>query len=403
MKILNDEERNSVMKPFICTGLLLLLFTATGCWDRKEINDLAFVTGSAFDLTDDGKIRGTTQISIPGTSPGAPRGGSEKEKFFVVSAVGKNSSELILGIQNKLSRKLYYAHRSVIIIGESLAKHGIEGVIDHFSRDPLSRLKTYILVAKGVEGRKIFQVHYPFEEASAEAIKEMELLGTGLGVTIRDLYMTSSNEGVNPIMGAIEPSVSSEGMDESKSKLYNLAGSAIFKDFKLVGFLDDKETSGLLWLTNKKKMGRIIADLPEHGGTVGMSISHAERTITSEIYDDHVKFNILLKGGGSLVENNTSLDVSQPKYLKIVEKALEKSLEEQAQACLFKLQKKYKVDSVGFGRHLFRNHFKQWQSIKNQWDRKYPQAEVTISVELTLRGSGMSGAPILLKEKEITK
>lgn len=55
--------------------ILTLPFLINGCWDRTEMNDLGFVMGTAFDLTNDGKIMGSIQISIPPSGQGGILGG----------------------------------------------------------------------------------------------------------------------------------------------------------------------------------------------------------------------------------------------------------------------------------------------------------------------------------------
>ncbi|MBD0382396.1 Ger(x)C family spore germination protein [Paenibacillus sedimenti] len=389
------------MKPFIHTGLLLMLLITSGCWDRTEINDLAFVMGTALDLSDEGEILGSVQVAVPLAGQGTPRGGGTQEKFFVITAEGKTSNEVLQRLQKKLSRRLYYAHRSVVFVGEKLAKHGIKDLLDFFSRDPHSRLRTYIMVVKGGEGRDILKVRYPFEEVPAEAVKEMEILGSDLGATLRDLFVISSSDGIHPVMGVIESAVPSEGLDERKNKVFQLAGAAIFKDFKLAGLLGEKETGGLLWTTNQMKNGRVIAHLP--GGKVGMVLTKTNRKIIPEINGGKVKFNIQLEGEGSVNDNDSPLDISQPKNLELVQKAMEKSVETQVRDFLSKVQKQYKVDVVGFGQEIYRNEPKQWKVLKEQWDKKFPEAEISIAVKISIRGSGMAGAPLHMKEKEIKK
>lgn len=391
------------MKPFLYIGLLFTLLTTSGCWDRTEINDLAFIAGTAFDLTDDGKFILSHQIAIP--SQGGPGGGGsgQPEKFFVMSAVGKTINEAFNRLQKKSSRRLFTAHRSVIYIGESLAKHGIQDILDVYTHESKQRLKTYMMVVKGGEARRLLQVKYPFEQVPSEAIKEMEAFRSELAVTLRDFFLASSNEGISPVLGVIMPESLSEGIQENKNKMFKLAGSAIFKDFKLVGFLNENETNGFLWVTDRMMSGRVNAKLREGDGTVGMILDKANRKITPEISGDKIKFKILLQGEGIIWENNTPLDIGLPKNLKLVEKAMEKSVEKQVLDTLSKVQKQYKVDSVGFGQEIYRNKPKQWKALKEQWDHKFPEVDVSVAVKLKIIGSGMAGAPLQLKEKEIIK
>ena len=232
------------------------------------------------------------------------------------------------------------------------------------------------------------QIRYPFEEVPAEAVKEMEILGSDLGVTLRDLFMAASSEGINPIMGVIEPGVPSEGMDESKNKIFQLAGVAVFKNFKLVGFLDKKETGGLMWVTDKMKSGRITANLPQGNGNVGMILTSAKSKITPQIRGDKVNIHVQLQGKGRLFENNSPLDVGQPKNIELVQKALEKSVEKQVRALLFKVQKIHKVDIVGFGQEIYRSEPKQWKKLKEQWDEKFPEVDVSIEVKAYCKWNG---------------
>jgi spore germination protein KC len=378
-----------------------MLLLMTGCWDRTEINDIAFVMGTSMDLGKDGKILGSVQIAIPPAGQSG-LGGSTKEKFFILSAEGKNSSEVIGKLQERLSRRLFYAHRSVIFIGEALARHGVKNVLDHFSRDPRSRLRTFIMVARGREGRELLNVRYPFEQASAEAVREMEVAGTGVGVTMRDLYIVTSSEGISPVMGAIAPAIPSKGMDNSKNKIVRLAGTAVFKDFKLVGYLSSNETRALLWITGKLRTGRITANVGK-SGNVGMVLTDTRRIITPELKKGRIEMKVRLEGNGSVFENNTPLDIGQPLNLKVVQKALEETVKKEVRSLILAAQKKYKVDILGFGQMIYRENPRQWNKLKDQWDKRFPQVDVSLSVKLTIQGTGMAGPPLLLPEKEIKK
>ncbi|BFT72951.1 Ger(x)C family spore germination protein [Paenibacillus sp. P36] len=390
------------MKPFLYMGLLVTLLTTSGCWDRTEINDLAFIMGTAFDITDEGNFILSHQIAIPSSAQGGPgSGGNSNEKFFVISAEGSNVNEAFYRLQKKSSRRLFTAHRVVIYIGEKLSKRGIQDILDIYTHDSKQRLKTYIMVVKGGEGRDILKVKYPFEQVPSEAIKEMETLRNELAISLRDFFLASSGEGISPVLGAITPDGITEGVKESH--IFKLAGSAIFKDFKLAGFLNENETNGFLWVTNRMKHGSLNANIPDSGGTVGMILSKTDRKITPEISGGKIKFNIQLQGEGNIWENNTNLDIRIPENLKIVEEALEKAVEEQIHDTLSKIQKQYKVDSVGFGREIYRDEPKQWKTLKNQWDNKFPEVAVSFEVKINILGSGMAGPPLHLKRQEIVK
>ncbi|MDG0793924.1 Ger(x)C family spore germination C-terminal domain-containing protein [Cohnella ginsengisoli] len=202
-------------------------------------------------------------------------------------------------------------------------------------------------------------------------------------------------------MGTIE--VESEGNDPGKAELFKLAGAAVFKDLRLVGLLNGYETDGLNWATNHMKDGRINAELPGGQGNVGMLITHAERKITAEIKGDRVWFNLLLQGRGTLIENNTDLDITRPKMIALVQHALEQSAKKQVQDVIIKLQRQYNADAVGFGQILHRNKPKEWKKLKSRWDRSFAKANIAVDVKLTIGSAGMSGPPLQLNQKENRK
>ncbi|REE89010.1 spore germination protein KC [Paenibacillus taihuensis] len=390
-----------LMKQLLCLGLLANLLLLSGCWDRTEINDLAFITGSAFDLSKSGKYILSIQIAIPQGGTGSGDTG-QQEKFFVLSAEGSNASEAFELIQKKSSRRLFTAHRSVIFIGESLGRRGINDVLDVFAHDPRQRLRTYIMVVKGGEGKRILETRYPFEQVSVESIKELEGLDTEVAVTLRDYYISASSQGISPVMGVIEPEVNPQG-GEKRNELYRQAGTAIFKDAKLVGILNGNETSGFLWAADRMKQGRINAVLPNGQGIVGIVLNATKRRMVTEVQGDKVKVKLKLQGKGSIVENNTHLDVSRPKNRALVEQVLEKSIEEQVRHLISQLQKKYRADSLGIGQELYREHPKLWKQLQNSWEDKFPEAEVSVAVQLSILGSGMAGPPLQFNDKEIIK
>ncbi|WP_164545601.1 Ger(x)C family spore germination protein [Paenibacillus albus] len=390
------------MKPILCSCLLGSMLILGGCWDRTEINDLAFASGASFDLTKDGQYLLSLQLAIPGAGP-AGVGGGQGEKFFVLSAAGRNANEAFEMIQKKSSRRLFTAHRSVIFIGESLGRHGINDVLDVFAHDPRQRLKTYIMVVKGQEGKKILETKYPFEQVPIESIKELEGLRTELSVTLRDYFISASSQGISPVMGVIETEDESQGGEENSNRLFKQAGSAVFKDAKLVGYLDGKETCGFLWATDRMRFGRLNANLPNGQGNIGMLLSHANRRMKTYIDGDKVKVVIQIEGKGSLVENNSPLDISRPKNRALAEKEFEKSVQDLVERVVAKLQKKYRVDSLGIGQEIYRNHPKVWKRLQSEWETKFPEAEVVTTVKLTIEGVGMAGPPLQLKDKEIIK
>jgi len=381
-------------------SLLLTMLVISGCWDRTEINDLAFVMGTALDLTDDGNILCTLQVAIPSAYSGGSSGGGGgmQEKHFIISAEGKNGNDIHRLLQKESSRRLFFSHRSIVLISERLAKHGIQDTLDIFTHDPRNRLKTYIMLVKGGDAKTILQMKYPLKQIPIEAVKEIEGSGDDLAVTLRDFYISLLTEGLNPVIGVIEPAINVNEMQRQAS--FRFTGAAAFKNLKLSGLLDERETLGYMWVTDKLKFSRLTAKLPEGNGEVGIMLTHADRKIITQIQQESVKFKIVLDGQGSLVENNSSLNISEPKDLKIMKEALEDASKRLVEDILFKIQKKYKVDCVGFGQEVYKNNPELWTTLKDKWEGQFPETDIQVEVNLTIKGAGMVNSTLELQEKE---
>jgi spore germination protein KC len=105
---------------------LLVVFTSIlclcGCWDRQDIKDKSFVVGVGVDVYKE-NIELTVELISPmkqAESMGGSGGG--KSKNIIYSAVGTGLSDCMSKLQGKISRKLFWQHNGVILIGENFAR-----------------------------------------------------------------------------------------------------------------------------------------------------------------------------------------------------------------------------------------------------------------------------------------
>jgi spore germination protein KC len=363
------------------------MFFMCGCWDRTEINDLAIVTGTALDLAENGDLICTLHIAVPASPERSiDGGGANKGNYYVITAEGKSGNEIHRKLQKKSSRLLFLSHRSVVFIGERLARRGLQDVLDIFTHDPKNRLKTYLMIVKGGAARDILDMNNPLTEVPIEVVKEIRGSGDDLAVTLRDFYISYLSEGVEPVIGVVKRE---DGSKDPQHQMIAFTGAGVLDELKLVGLLDEKEALALLWITNKLQFGRITTTLAHDSGEIGMVLNHTRGKITIKNESDPLRFLITLDGQGSLVENNSELNINEPKDLERIQTALQDEVAKQMKQLLFKLQRKFKVDSVGFGQEIYKNSPKKWSAIKDQWDARFPEAQVEIDVNLTINGAGM--------------
>ena len=77
----------------------------TGCWDRKEMDELAFVTASGLDLSESGEMVTSLQVALPIGLP-TPVQSKGKKSFVVLTKEGKNGIDTLNKEQQQLSRSI---------------------------------------------------------------------------------------------------------------------------------------------------------------------------------------------------------------------------------------------------------------------------------------------------------
>lgn len=402
------------MKPSKKVFLVLLLctFVTTGCWDRRELNDLAIVLGWGMDLKKNGTFEGSAQIAIPaklGSSSGGGAGGaSAGEGYLLETAAGKTASEVSQNMQLKLSRTIFASHRRVIVIGEDLAKHGLANITDEFSRNPEVRMRTDLFIVRGTTARKFLSIPYKLENIPAMApLKIHESVGGTVSTTFKQFLVEANADGASATLPIIE--ISNSGVEannghEQQSKTFKITGRAVFdQGLKMIGTLSPPEARDRFWVRGELKVNALTVNLPEKKGTISFIGRKFNSKIKAILQGDKIKFTVFLSGKGGIKENNTNLDLKNPEYLKEIEQALNKNVQEHVSQTISHVQKDFKADIFGFGDAFHRKYPKEWKKIKDNWPNKFTGATIVVKSDVTVEQAGSTGPPLHLLEREIKK
>ena len=106
-------------------GLLLIasLPILPGCWDRKELNEIALIRAIGIDRTEDGQIEVALLQAIPQRA-GMP-GSGKKRGSKGCSRPRASHPRGEVEIAAKLGRKIFAGHQEVVVLGKRLARKGI--------------------------------------------------------------------------------------------------------------------------------------------------------------------------------------------------------------------------------------------------------------------------------------
>lgn len=299
--------------------LIITTLTQTGCWDRKELNELGIVMAVGIDRDDDtGKISVISQVVRP--SELKKQGGGGKEASYeVVTTTNESFFEAIRDTVKEFDRRSIFSHVKVIVISESLARKGLNDIMDFIARTHEIRSFTWLVIAKDSEARDIMGVKHGIEKIQAsymEGILKRESKNADTTTTtFIDFFQKMPGEGVQPVIGAFE--LQDESTINSNniivpSKALSLTGTAVFKKDKLVGFLNEYETSGFNLIAKKKKKNKSLhVQSPiNKDKKVTIEVRGTNYKIKPELRDGKIYFNIFVKVNGNITEVQDKIDVS---------------------------------------------------------------------------------------------
>lgn len=384
-----------------CLVLIASFGFITGCWDRVETDDLAMVIGSGLDIAEDGQVEATLQIALPIGNPGSMQGGgATKKPVLILTEKGMDGMDVVSKLQHRLSRRVFLGHRGIIVIGEDYARHGIDQVLDNFLRMPDSRYNSYILTAYGATAKEILSVPYELEQIPAIGINKIQISESGLSVKIDEFLSSLASDGQSPITGAIR--IINKG---KKQEIFAVDKVAVYSKNKLVGFLTQVEKKAARLMKGQHQKMRITTQIEpkanEYKGTMSIQILKAKTKIRTSMRNGSPEVSVSLKLSARLLENDTSLDITKSKNLKLVQKLIKDNIQDMVESTISKSQKKFKSDIFGFGREFHIQHPYAWKKIKNEWNDLYPSVQVTVKTDLFIERMERTQAPPHLKKTVI--
>lgn len=392
----------------ICLLLMVTLFLS-GCWSKRELNELAIVSALGIDKVDD-EFEVTVQIVVPGEiSSKAPSSG--RSPVITHQAKGKTIFEAIRKMTTLSTRKIYFAHTQVVIIGDELAKEGISEALDLISRDHEFRNDFEIIIAHEATAKEVLNVLTPVEKVPANKIinslrTSEKAWGSTISIIIDDLVSTLSSHVTSPVIPAIEIQGNATlGMDKAnvdKVKtpvVLKYAGLAVFQEDKYIGLLTDDESKSVSFLSDKIQSTIEIIACPK-GGTLATEITKSKTKIKGKFENGTPIINVRIDVEQNIGEVECNINLTSHKSIDYVNKKTEEVIKQKIEKTISTVQQTYRADIFGFGEELHRSDPKKWKKIKNDWPTIFQELPVNVEIHVKTEGLGTMQNSLLNKKKE---
>lgn len=370
----------------------LILGMLTGCWDRQEMDELAFVMASGIDLTDDGQIEATLQIALPTGIPSSlSSGGKAKKPVLVLSAKGKDGQEALGKLQTQLSRRMNLGHRGILIFGEKYSRQGIDQVLDTLLRSPESRFNSYVVTASGTTAKEILNSSYLLESIPALGINNMQAKDFSFSVKMDEfIHMVSSPE-IDAVTGAVRIV-----NKQSDSETFMIDKAAVYKENKLAGFLSGMQLKAFRLAKGHVDGMKLTVNMEppkeRYKGTVTVQILKTQSKIHTRIRNGMPEITLSFKATAEIIANDTTTDFTKEKNLHAAEKKFTDELQKTMTSMISLSQNKFKADILGFGRELHIEHPFYWKTAKTEWESLYPKLPFSVKADIQLEQIGRTQA-----------
>lgn len=389
--------------------LLILTLLLSGCWSKRELNELAIVVALGIDKIDD-----EYEISIQVVDPSeisSKQPSSGRSPVVTYHAKGKSVFEAIRRMTTLTPRKPYFSHLQIVVIGQKLAEEGLNEPLDFIARDHEFRNDFDVVMSYQTTAKEVLNVLTPIEKMPANkllnSIKVSEKSwGSTLTVNTDELLNTLSSKEKSAVLSAVEiegdPKLGIDQTNVERIKtpvILKYSGIAVFKEDKLLGLLSEEESIYFNFLNNKIESTVVVLACPDKGDLT-TEITQSKAKIKGIFEKGTPKISIKINVTQNIGEVNCAINLTQNKTIEYIDKLTEDHIKEQTEKTLNIIQKSYKLDILGFGEALRRENPKKWKEMQKEWSTIYPEITVDIDVTVNTQGLGTIQNSLLYKSKE---
>ncbi len=349
------------MKKFVLIIItLFILLISSGCYNYKEINDMAIVSSIGIDKDNkNDKYIVSAQIMNSKESED-----SEDSQITVYTKEGDTVHEALRNITLKSPRKLYGNHLSKIVLSEEVAKEGIDNILDIFNRITEVRNEFIITIVKEDKASDVLKVLTTTESIPAEYVKlSLKIADKTSGLT----YATKLDEfislylkkGIDPVVPVLKiDKKEKKGTTINNITTTNPISKIVIEDLavtnkgKLETYLKNEEVIGYNFLRNQIQKMIIPVKCDDENNYASILILKNKTNSNAAKKDNKYIINFNINSEAIITEYNCKKDLTDEKVIKRLEKDTEKKIKRYIKKSLNK-QKETKGKFLGLERIIY--------------------------------------------------
>lgn len=386
-------ERAKMKKLVVLLSVFLVIPLLTACWDYREVNEMSIVVGFSVDKGSTSKFLVTYEIVDMQEA-----GKEGKVKSVLLESEGDTMLEAARNAISKNFPKLYFGHAVAVAISKEIAQEGVIDVLDFITRDAETRLSIHLFVSEEETAGKLLRVKPVAEELLAieinNILKEQRYLAKAIPVQTYEFVNSIIEEGVSCVMTSA--CIVSNGEDE----VINICGSAVFKNDKLLGFIDGEETKVLSFILDRIEGGVIVVKIGSgnNESRFSLEIKKSSTKLKPVIKDNKLSIEIEIDTRVALDEHISEQNYNTKKGQEELCRVAEEQLKGDIEKLIKKMKTEFSSDIFGFGNSIYKKHPKLWKEIRENWEQEFKEIEVTIKPQVKIMNTVLLEKPIEIGE-----
>lgn len=387
--------------------LIIFIPILTSCWSQNELNNISIVTGMGIDLTEDGHYLLSFQVVNPKNVSTSVQGTPQGVPITIYEGRGDNIVEAAQEVSQHFSRKLYFAHADLIVLGEEIARKGIIEIFDAIERSITFRSTAQVVIAKEGTANDLLKILTPIDQVPSDKITKTlkfteKTWGKNIVVSVIDvineLYYNGQQLVISGFVqnehGKMDIAYSEDNVKSSKPIVtISAEGIGIFKDGKLIDWATEETARGIVFIRDKIQSTIVNIDWNNNKKAIGFRVVRSKTKIIPSIKKGEPHIQIQVNSEGNISEIQVPIDVWNIKVHKELEKKLNEVIKKEILQAI-EFAKENQSDIFGFGHLIYLNHPKYWKKIENDWNESYfPNLKIDVEVNTYIRNTDLRKKP----------
>lgn len=375
------------MRRMLLLANIALMFALTACWNSKDIQNMAYVTGIGFDYENGKYVTYVQLLNFSNVAKSETNLSGKNIPTWIGKGEGTTITQSFNSIYSTAQLRVFWGHVKAIVFSDRFLEDGerLKASYDFVNR---YREIRYNIPVYGTREpmREIFAMKSNLNISPLRTLMESPEMTYSQRSCIMPLYGYKLVALINEPAGApLLPSLAIDRKawteDQEHRPMFKIDGGYFFKGSTAKDWFSEDELQGYRWM--QKKLQRSIINIPNDERPQAAIVLEDPRTEAHhELRDGQPYYNISIKLNAYVDElrqnltkkeiENMTAQVIQRQIRHTYDKGLARG-----------------VDIFNFTECLYRENPRKWREMDEQGERMIkPDSLNTIHVKVNLQHSG---------------